>query len=152
MCVFGEKTVSRVYGIDISYFCRTYDAINAEIAFACRGFTDTDRLVRQLHMHGIRVRLRINRYRANIQFLARTNDADSNFPAISYQEFLKHDGISPAQGRSLNNGWPNSTGLAFSTNTWVIVPLASALISFMTFMASMMQTTVSGLTSVPTST
>jgi len=35
----------------------------------------------------------------------------------------------------------NSTGLAFSTVTWVMVPLASALISFMTFMASMMQTT-----------
>ena len=59
----------------------------------------------------------------------------------------------PAQdGRILNNGWPNSTGLAFSTITWVMTPLASALISFITFIASMMQTTVSGLTSVPTST
>ena len=33
-----------------------------------------------------------------------------------------------------------------------MVPESSALISFMTFMASMMQTTVSALTTVPTST
>ena len=62
-------------------------------------------------------------------------------------------GNDPASGRpNLEQGWPNSTGLAFSTMTWVMTPLASALISFITFIASMMQTTVSGLTSVPTST
>ncbi len=55
-------------------------------------------------------------------------------------------------GRILNKGWPNSTGFAFSTQTCVMMPLASALISFMTFIASMMQTTVSGLTSLPIST
>ena len=49
-------------------------------------------------------------------------------------------------GRTLNNGWPNSTGLAFSTITCVMTPFTSALISFITFIASMMQTTVSGLT------
>ena len=49
-------------------------------------------------------------------------------------------------------GWYHvMTGLAFSTITWVMTPLTSALISFMTFIASMMQTTVSGPTSVPTS-
>jgi hypothetical protein len=36
-------------------------------------------------------------------------------------------------------GWPNSTGLAFSTRIWVTTPLTSALISFITFMASIMQ-------------
>src|SRR5579885_520153 len=57
----------------------------------------------------------------------------------------------PHVGRSLNRGWPNSTGLAFSSKVCVMTPLTSALISFMTFIASMMQTTVSGPTSVPTS-
>ena len=48
-------------------------------------------------------------------------------------------------GRTLNKGWPNSTGLAFSTKTWVMTPLTSALISFITFIASMMQTTRVGI-------
>jgi hypothetical protein len=31
-------------------------------------------------------------------------------------------------GRTLNSGWPNSTGLPFSTRICVITPLTSALI------------------------
>ena len=50
------------------------------------------------------------------------------------------------------SGLPNSTGLPLSARISVMVPESSALISFMTFMASMMQTTVSALTTVPTST
>ena len=39
--------------------------------------------------------------------------------------------------------------LGVLTKIWVMTPLASALISFMTFIASMMQTTVSAFTSRP---
>ena len=115
-----------------------------------------------LDVHGIGIRFRINRDRADIQFLAGADDADGDFSAIGDQNFFKHglvkvrveaDGCRRLQfGRILNNGWPNSTGLAFSTKIWVMTPLTSALISFITFIASMMQTTVSGLTSVPIST
>jgi hypothetical protein len=47
---------------------------------------------------------------------------------------------------------PNCTGLPFSTPTSAMTPFVSALISFITFMASMMQTTVSSVTCAPTST
>jgi hypothetical protein len=107
-------------------------------------------------VHGIGVHLRIDRDGADVQFFAGADDADGDFPAIGDQNFFKHglsvkanrvqaDALPPFQfGRTLNKGWPNSTGLPFSTKTWVTTPLTSALISFITFMASMMQTTVSG--------
>jgi len=46
-------------------------------------------------------------------------------------------------GRTLMRTWPNSTGAAFSTAMDSTVPVISALISLNTFIASMMQTTVS---------
>ena len=49
-----------------------------------------------------------------------------------------------------NIGSPNCTGLPFSASTSVITPSVSALISFITFIASMMQSTVSGETRSPT--
>ena len=54
-----------------------------------------------------------------------------------------------AQAWRRNNAWPNWTGLPFSPNTSATTPEVSALISFMTFIASMMQTTVSGVTESP---
>jgi len=42
----------------------------------------------------------------------------------------------------LKSGWPNSTGWPFSTMISCTVPARPALISFMTFIASRMQTTV----------
>ncbi len=165
-CAFSDKkTVTRMNRVHVRYFRRADDAVNAQVTVRRRGLADANRLIRQLHVHRIGVRLGINGNGADIQFLAGANNPNGNLSAIGDQYFFKHgllmssDKIKPAKcrrgqagGRTLNNGWPNSTGLAFSTKTWVMTPLTSALISFITFMASMMQTTVSGLTSVPTST
>ena len=164
MGVLGKKTVAGMDGVDVGDFRRADDAVDAEVAFVAGGFADADGFVGQLDVHGIGVRLRINRDGADVQFLAGADDADGDFSAVGDQNFFKH-GLSVKAnrvqaevlpqfqfGRILNNGWPNSTGLAFSTRIWVMTPLTSALISFITFIASMMQTTVSGLTSVPTST
>ncbi len=46
--------------------------------------------------------------------------------------------------------WLNSTACPVLQRTSTIVPVVSALISFMTFIASMMQTMVSGATLSPT--
>ena len=48
-----------------------------------------------------------------------------------------------------NRSWPNSTGCAFSTRTSTTLPLTSDLISFINFIASTMQTVVSGETLLP---
>src|SRR5207302_10165339 len=66
--------------------------------------------------------------------------------------------VAPADRRAAINyrtrkrTWPNWTGLLPSATTSAMTPLVSALISFITFIASMMQTTVSSLTFDPTST
>src|SRR6476661_3211795 len=54
--------------------------------------------------------------------------------------------------RTRYNTWPNCTGLPFSATISAITPSVSALISFITFIASIIQTTVSSVTSLPTST
>ena len=51
---------------------------------------------------------------------------------IGYTDFTK------------NNGWPNSTGSPFSTKISTTCPPISALISFISFIASMMHTTSPG--------
>src|SRR5207253_11105276 len=115
--------------------------------FAAWRFTDANRFIRYLDVHRIGIRIRVDRHRPNVQLLAGTDNANGDLATVSDQDFFEHQ-----FGRILNMAWPNSTGLAFSTRICVITPLTSALISFMTFIASMMQTTVSGLTSEPTST
>ncbi len=62
-------------------------------------------------------------------------------------------GRSPLSGYSMmNSGWPYSTGWPFSTRIALIMPAASASISFISFIASMMQTVSPALTFWPTST
>jgi len=43
-----------------------------------------------LHMDGIGIDLGINRDGSNVEFLARSNNPNGNFPAISHQDFFKH--------------------------------------------------------------
>src|SRR5437764_14687397 len=54
--------------------------------------------------------------------------------------------------RTRYSTWPNCTGLPFSATISAITPFVSALISFITFIASIIHTTVSSFTSLPTST
>src|SRR6478672_6590626 len=57
-----------------------------------------------------------------------------------------------AHGFTRNRVWPNSTVSPFSTSTLLIVPRHSALMLLKTFIASMMQTSVSSSTCDPTCT
>ena len=52
----------------------------------------------------------------------------------------------------MNSGWPYSTGWPFSTRIALIMPVASASISFISFIASMMHTVSPALMFWPTST
>ena len=54
------------------------------------------------------------------------------------------------EGLMVMIGWPYSTDSPFSTRMLTTSPSASALISFITFIASMMQITVSRVTVSPT--
>jgi hypothetical protein len=90
MRVLGEETVARVNRVHICNFCRADDAVDAQVAFAAGTLADANRFVRKLHMHGVRVRLRIDGHGADVQFLAGADDAHGNFTAIGNENFLKH--------------------------------------------------------------
>ena len=53
-------------------------------------FTDADCLIGQLNMHGICIRLGIDRDRFDVQFLASPDDPDGNFTAVGDQYFFEH--------------------------------------------------------------
>src|SRR5262245_21314646 len=162
--------------IDVSDFGGRDDPVDAEIAIIAWAVPNADGFIGYLNVHRICVGLGVNGNGFDVQFATRADDAHGDFATIGDQDFFKHKGegsngggkgrlrqiLNPPRysaivwwtydGRILNRVWPNSTGLAFSDTTALMTPRASALISFITFIASMMQTTVSGLTSVPTST
>ena len=62
----------------------------AQVTISGGGLADANRLVRQLNVHGIHVRLGIDRHGSDAQLLARTDDPNGNFPAIGYKDFFKH--------------------------------------------------------------
>jgi hypothetical protein len=63
-----------------------------------------------------------------------------------------HAPVGALAGSTRNSGCPNSTGCPFSTRISVIFPGSSASISFISFIASMMQRTWPFFTTEPTST
>ena len=166
--VLGEKSVAGMNRIHVADLRRAHDAIDLQITLGAGGRADADRFVRQLHVQRIDIRLRVNRERADAEFLAGADDAERDFAAVGDQDFFehrvaqafslaraRHASKEPAQNlryRTRKSTWPNCTGFPFSATTSAITPLTSALISFITFIASMMQTTVSSFTSLPTST
>ena len=58
----------------------------------------------------------------------------------------------PSTGSSSNSTWPYSTGWAFSTRIDFTWPSTSALISFISFIASRMQSVCPATTMSPSST
>ena len=65
-------------------------------------------------------------------------DAQGDLAAVGDEDLVEHRG---AEGpiRRWNSGWPYSTGCPFSTRIALTMPEASASISFISFIASMMQ-------------
>ena len=166
-------------GVHVGDFCGRDESVDSQIAVGRGAVSDADGLVGNLDMHRVGVRLGIDGHRFDVHLAAGADDAHGDFTTVGDQDLFKHDryrnipvpdsttsslpgigsiseqaaGEPPIQsGRILNRTWPNSTGLPFSATMDVMMPRASALISFMTFMASKMQTTVSGPTSLPIST
>ncbi len=85
----------------------------------------------------------------NAQLAACANNPDGYLAAVGDQYLLKK--LHYDSGSIRNNGSSYSTGWAFSTSTFLIKPSASASISFISFMASMMQITCPFLTLSPSS-
>src|SRR5690606_32071624 len=96
---------------------------------------DANRLVGEANVERPRIGFAMHRNRADAELPARSDDAKRDLSAVRDQDFLKH-----AQPRLiLKSLWPYSTGLPFSTRISRMVQGNSASISFISFIASTMQ-------------
>ena len=102
MGVLRQKPVAGMDGIHVGNLRGADDAVNPQIALAGGRLADADGLVGQLHVHRIDVRFGVDRHRADVQLLARANDADGNFAAVSDQDLLKHEVSKSPKTRFIN--------------------------------------------------
>lgn len=92
MPILREEAVAWVNSVYIRNLRRADDAINPQVGFATSRFTDADGFISHLDVHGVDICFRINRDGADVQFLAGTDDPNSDFTTICYENFLKHEG------------------------------------------------------------
>ena len=90
--VFGEEAVAGVDGIDVGDFGGADQAVDAEVALLGGTFTNTDGFIGHLDVHGVGVGLGVDGDGADVELLARADDADGDFAAVSDQDFLEHGG------------------------------------------------------------
>ena len=132
--------------VDVRDFRCADDPVDLKVTIGARGLADTYSFIGQLHMERVYVGLGVDSYGGDPEFFAGANDPEGDLTPVRNQNFAKHNYF------TRNRDWPNCTGVPFSTRISRMDPLTSALISFITFIASMMHTTVSSVTSCPTST
>ncbi len=163
--VLGEESVAGVNGVGLGDFGCRDDAVGLEIAVAAGPRTDAHRLVGKLHVQRIDIGLGVDRHGLHSQFAAGADHPEGDFASVGNEDFREHrrwvGGSDYREGAKRHDRTnrrylsrkrmsPNWTGVESSTLTSAIVPLISALISFMTFMASMMHRVCPSLTGSPT--
>src|SRR5258706_7104336 len=136
------------------------DRGNMQVALRGRRRPDAPRLVGEAHVQRARVGLRVHGDRLDAELAARANDAQRDLAAIGDEDLLKHRAT--LRGKKLGGKfqaflmrksfWPNSTAFPFCAKIATIVPECSASISFISFIASMMQSVCPARTTEPTST
>ncbi len=161
--VLRKKTVSRMDRIRSGDLGRRDDSIRLEVGFLARARSDADGLICELHVHRIHIRLGIHRHRFDIHLAARADDSQGDFSPIGYQDTFEHFRLNEWKQVRMG-GWvrgvylirystsPYCTGFPSSATSAQMVPDFSALISFITFIASMMQSVWPSDTAEPTST
>ena len=147
MGVFGEETEAGMDGLGAGDLGGAEDGRHLEVAVGGAGAADADGAVGEGDMEAVAVGGGVDRDGLDAELAAGADDADGNLAAVGDQDAAEHGGYSAETRR---RGCPNSTTAPFSTRTRRTTPETPALTSFMTFMASMMQTTVAGVTESPT--
>jgi hypothetical protein len=84
-------------GVNVRDFRGADDSVNAKIAFAAGALADANRFIGELHMHGVGVRLGVDRNRADIELLARPDDAHGNLTTVGDQYFFEHGVTRPGR-------------------------------------------------------
>jgi hypothetical protein len=143
----GQEPVAGVNRVGARDLGGADDRGHVEIAVGAARGADADVFVGKPHVQRVLVGLRVDGDRLDAELPARRDDAQGDLAAVGDQDFLEHQAFRMANRRSLNwTGWP------FSTYAFSMIPSNSLSISFISFIASMMQSTWPLRTVSPTST
>ena len=163
--VFRQEAVAGMNRLRVGDFGRADDRGNVQVALRRRRRADAYRLVGKPHVFGIRVGFRVDDDGLDGQLAARTLDAQRDFAAIGDQHLVEQlSGGFGCHGRGIvgttrsarfavkrigrrqrrrqpmiTKGWPYSTACPFSARIALTTPARSASISFISFIASIMQ-------------
>ena len=147
--VFREEAITRMDRIRMTHLGCRNDVRYIEIAVGGGGRADADGMVGQAHMHSIGIGGGVHRDRFYAHLMRGAVDAQRDFAAVGDQYAGDtHDRPQP----TTTSGWSNSTGWAFSTKIALTVPDLSAVIGFITFIASTISSVWPSLTLSPTAT
>src|SRR5215470_14650103 len=95
-------------------------------------------------MQRMAIGFRKNGHRPDAKLFAGANDPKSDLPTVGDKNFIEHQ-----RGLTANKFSPYSTGCPFWTRMSTISPETSDSISFISFMASMIQTGIPFCTKSP---
>jgi len=137
--VLREEAIPGVDGVGACDLRRGEDRRDVEVALARGRRTDAHRLVGEAHVERGGVGGGVHGDGGDPQLAASADDPEGDLPAVGDEDLLEHAAGRPQAGSIRNSGWPNSTGCPFSTKISVTFPGSSASISFISFIASMMQ-------------
>jgi hypothetical protein len=90
LIVFRKETVARVDRFGTGDFRGGDDPVRFQIAFLARCRSDADRLIGELDVHGIDIRLGIDGDRFDSEFAAGADDAKGDFTAVGDQDAFEH--------------------------------------------------------------
>ena len=135
---------------------RRDDAAAVEVALRRGRLADADRVVGGAHRQRVHVGLGRDRHRLDAALAACPNDAHCDLAAVGDEHApdspVGHRPMTQASGSMTTSGCPSWTAWLSATRIWRTVPRTLAGIEFMSFITSMMQTTLSASTCWPTST
>lgn len=77
--------------IGIGYFCCRDNAWNVQITLRTGRWANAHGLIRKANVQTILVGRGVNRNRFDVHFLTRSDNAQSNFTSVGYENLLKHE-------------------------------------------------------------
>jgi hypothetical protein len=154
--VLGEEAVTRMDRVRAQRLGRGDHRVGAQVAVARSRRPDAEREVGVLHCHRITVGLGIDLRRLDAELAAGALDAHRDLAAVGDEHAPDRVGgrhaSRPQAGVMTNRSWPNSTASPSPARISLTVPAVSAVMAFISFMTSMMQSWSPAFTCWPSST
>src|SRR5215469_16822048 len=141
--VLGQEAVTGMDGFGAGDLAGGDDGGNIEIGLRRRRWAHTHAFIRQLDVHRLAVGGGMNRHGGDAHLLAGADDAKRDFAAVGDEDFFEHQVMT-------QRVWPNSTGVPSVTLISVTVPARGAVMAFMVFIASTMNSVSPSFTVLPT--